>query len=356
MEKTFGHFLRQRRHEKNLTQKELAKLLFVTESAVSKWEKDATHPDITLLPKLSEILGVSEHELITASIDNETREQKLQAKKWRTLSLIWNLFFYIAYGVALIPCFICDLAINKTLSWFWIVLSALLLAFTFTNLPKLIKKHKLIFIPLSMYLALILLLGVCCIYTKGNWFFIPSLSVLLGLTIMFTPIYIAKYDVFAKIRKYNDFISVAVDFVLLNVLLIVINDYTITNGYSNNWWYLKIALPIVLGVYLVLNLLLSVRFLKINKFLKTSIMLFLIDVFMYLPPLFIKVKNPAIQKEIDDINISKANFFSWEVDVTLENNIHLILFLTLLFLSAVFLVIGLIRYSKSKKQTLRECL
>ena len=285
MEKTFGHFLRQRRHEKNLTQKELAKLLFVTESAVSKWEKDATHPDITLLPKLSEILGVSEHELITASIDNETREQKLQAKKWRTLSLIWNLFFYIAYGVALIPCFICDLAMNKTLSWFWIVLSALLLAFTFTNLPKLIKKHKLIFIPLSMYLALILLLGVCCIYTKGNWFFIPSLSVLLGLTIIFTPIYIAKYDVFAKIRKYNDFISVAVDFVLLNVLLIVINDYTITNGYSNNWWYLKIALPIVLGVYLVLNLLLSVRFLKINKFLKTSIMLFLIDVFMYLPPL-----------------------------------------------------------------------
>ena len=356
MEKTFGDFLRQRRHEKNLTQKELAKLLFVTESSVSKWEKDVAHPDITLLPKLSEILGVSEHELITASIDNETREQKLQAKKWRTLSLTWSLFFYIAYGVALIPCFICDLAINKTLSWFWIVLSALLLAFTFTNLPKLIKKHKLIFIPLSMYLALILLLGVCCIYTKGNWFFIPSLSVLLGLTIIFTPIYIAKYDVFAKIRKYNDFISVAVDFVLLNVLLIVINDYTITNGYRNNWWYLKIALPIVLGVYLALNLLLSVRFLKINKFLKTSIVLFLIDLFMYLPPLFIKVKNPAIQKEIDDINIFKANFFSWEVDVTLENNIHLILFLTLLFLSAVFLVIGLIRYSKSKKQTLRECL
>ena len=350
MEKTFGHFLRQRRQEKNLTQKKLAKLLFVTESAVSKWEKDAAHPDITLLPKLSEILGVSEHELITASIGNETREQKLQAQKWRTLSLTWSLFFYIAYGVALIPCFICDLAINKTLSWFWIVFSALLLAFTFTNLPQLIKKHKLIFIPLSMYLALILLLGVCCIYTKDNWFFIPSLSVLLGLTIIFTPIYIAKYDIFAKIRKYNDFVSVAVDFVFLNVLLIVINDYTITNLYSNNWWYLKIALPIVLGVYLVLNLLLSVRFLKINKFIKTSIVLFLIDVFMYLPPLFIKVKNPAFQKEIDDINITKANLFSWEVGVTLENNIHLILFLTLLFLSTVFLVIGLIRYSKSKNK------
>ena len=115
MGNTFGNFLRQKRKEKNLTQKELSKMLFVSESTVSKWEKDVAHPDITLLPKLSEILSVSEHELITASIDNETREEKNQAKKWRAFSLSWRLFFYIAYGVALISCFICNLAINKTL-------------------------------------------------------------------------------------------------------------------------------------------------------------------------------------------------------------------------------------------------
>ena len=201
MEQSFGRFLRQNRQEKKLTQKELAKLLFVSESTVSKWENDAARPDIALLPRLSQIFGVSEHELITASIDNEARQQKLQAKKWRALSMTWSLFFYIAYAIALIPCFICDLAINKRLSWFWIVLSALLLAFTFTNLPKLIKKHKLIFVPLSMYLALLLLLGVCCIYSKGNWFFIPAFSVLLGLVIIFAPIYITKYHLFEKIRK-----------------------------------------------------------------------------------------------------------------------------------------------------------
>ena len=111
MEKTFGHFLRQRRHEKNLTQKELAKLLFVTESAVSKWEKDVAHPDITLLPKLSSILDVTEHELITASIDKKTRTEKTQAKKWQILSNTWNLSLYIAYATALVPCFICNLAI-----------------------------------------------------------------------------------------------------------------------------------------------------------------------------------------------------------------------------------------------------
>ena len=67
---------------------------------------------------------------------------------------------------------------------------------------KHIKKLKLVFIPLSQYLALVLLLGVCCIYTKGDWFFVPTISVLLGLIIIFAPIYIAKYEVFSKIKKY----------------------------------------------------------------------------------------------------------------------------------------------------------
>ena len=158
METSFGAFFKSKRQEKKLTQKELANLVCVTESAVSKWEKNIAHPDITLLPKLSIILGVTEHELITASIDENAREEKKQAKKWCMLSIVWDMFFGIGYLITLITCFICNLAIDKTISWFWIVLSALVLAFTFTHLPKLIKKHKLILLPTSMYLALCLLL------------------------------------------------------------------------------------------------------------------------------------------------------------------------------------------------------
>ena len=53
---------------------------------------------------------------------------------------------------------------------------------------------------------------------------------------------------------------------MLNILLIVINGYALANEYAECWWYLKIAFPIVLGVYLMINLLVSVRFLKINGF------------------------------------------------------------------------------------------
>lgn len=343
----FGKFLKEKRQEKGLTQKELAKALFVSESAISKWEKGVAHPDISLLSKLSEILCVTEHELITASIDNKFREEKAQAKKWRTFSTSWNLFWLISYIIAIIPCFICNLAINGVLTWFWIVVSALLLSFTFTNLPKFIKKYKLIFVPLSMFLALCLLLGVCCIYTKGDWFLIPVLSVLLGLLMIFIPIYIAKLKIFEKVRKYNDFISVNICFILLNILLIVLNFYTNDTSYIKNW-YITIALPIVVCVNLVLNLLLCIRFIPVNRFLKTSIILTLINLVMYLPPMFVKVESAVVQKEIDSVNILKANFSCWVPDISLENNVHCIIALTMLGLALIFSLFGLYRYYKRK--------
>lgn len=349
MENSFGAFLKQKRQEKNLTQKQLARLLIVTDSTVSKWEKDVSHPDISLLPKLSELLGVTEHELITASIDNKTRKEKQQAKKWRTLSFSWNLFFYIAYALVLITCFICNLAISKTLSWFWIVFCALLLSFSFTNLPRLIKKHKLILLPLCEFASLCLLLGTCCIYSHGNWFYIASLSVLLGLTIIFVPIYISKYKTFEKIKKYNDFVSIGIDFIVLNILLIAIDLYTTNKNPENTHWYLHTALPIVIVIYLILNLLLTIRFLKTNKLLKTSIILLLINFFCYVTPLFITSTNPYVQSELNSLNIFRANFLNWQRELSIEQNIHCIISLTLLTLTIIFFISGLILHFKRKK-------
>ena len=349
METDFGLFLKQKRQEKNLTQKQLAQILYVSESAVSKWEKGVAHPDITLLPKLSSTLGVTEHELITASIDNATREEKVQAKRWRVLSFSWSLFFYIAYSLAIIPCFICNLAINKTLSWFWIVVSALLLAFTFTNLPKLIKKHKLVLVPLSSYLALCVLLAVCCIYTQGNWFWIAAISVLLGFVCVLLPIYISRYSIFAKIKKFGDFASVFIDFAIINVLLIVIDNYTVSYGMATSHWYLEIALPIVITVWVIINILMAVRFISVNKLLKTSIILGIIDFIIFvIVPVCVKVDNPSVQYEIDGWNVFKADFSNWSIELPLERNVSCIVALTILILAVTFLIRGLLLSKKSK--------
>lgn len=346
MSSSFGDFFKQARQNKNLTQKQIAEMVFVSESAVSKWEKGVSHPDITLLPKLAEILGVTEHELITASVDNQLRKEKIQAKKWRALVNVWDLFFYISYGITLITCFVCNLAVNGTLSWFWIVFSSLTLAFSFTNFPKFIKRYKLIIIPLIIYISLIFLLGVITIYTKEDWFFIASVSVLFGLVIVFTPIIIAKYTIFNKIKKYNDFISIGIDFAVLNILFLVIQSYTLKLGV--NGWYLTIALPIATAVYFALNLLCLVKFLKTNKFIKTAILLFLINNLCFLPPMFVKVSDPLIQKEINEFNILKSNLALWNNELLISCNIALIIFLFIAVLDVIFAVVGVIKIIKTK--------
>lgn len=52
------------RHEKNLTQEELADFIGVTKASVSKWEKGINTPDILLLPQLATYFDVTVDELI----------------------------------------------------------------------------------------------------------------------------------------------------------------------------------------------------------------------------------------------------------------------------------------------------
>lgn len=61
----FGTFLVQLRKEKGLTQKELAEKLYVSDKAVSKWERCLSLPDIALLQPMAEYLGVTVTELLS---------------------------------------------------------------------------------------------------------------------------------------------------------------------------------------------------------------------------------------------------------------------------------------------------
>ncbi len=59
-----GRFISELRKEKEMTQKDLAEKLNVTDKAVSKWETGRSVPDVSLLIDLSEILGVTVIELL----------------------------------------------------------------------------------------------------------------------------------------------------------------------------------------------------------------------------------------------------------------------------------------------------
>ena len=69
MEQTLGKRIVKNRKRKNMTQDQLAEQLGVTAQAVSKWENDQSCPDISTLPKLATIFGISVDELLGAAAE-----------------------------------------------------------------------------------------------------------------------------------------------------------------------------------------------------------------------------------------------------------------------------------------------
>ena len=63
-----GSFIQKLRKKKGLTQQELGNLLYVTDKAVSKWERGLSLPDITILSKLADILEVTVEDILNGEI------------------------------------------------------------------------------------------------------------------------------------------------------------------------------------------------------------------------------------------------------------------------------------------------
>ena len=62
--KSIGSFLTALRKASGLTQKQLAEKLNVSDKAVSRWERDECAPDLSLIPVLAEIYGVTSDEIL----------------------------------------------------------------------------------------------------------------------------------------------------------------------------------------------------------------------------------------------------------------------------------------------------
>lgn len=97
-----GDLICEARKLKNMTQKELADMLNITDKAVSKWERGMSCPDINTIPKLADILGVSADELLRFQRRDRTAGS-LNLTVWQKANPIISLIFKavgIAMGIA----------------------------------------------------------------------------------------------------------------------------------------------------------------------------------------------------------------------------------------------------------------
>ena len=175
--KSFGEYIRRKRQEAGLTQKELAGQLFVTESTVSKWERALSYPDVSMVTSICAALHITEHEFFTACDDDQAHAQEVAAKRWQGVVSGARRFFAVSYAVAIVTCLICDLAVFHALDWFWIVLASCALAFCFTNLPAYVRKGRRMTACMGTATGCLLLLLLACWINVGGWWIIGGTAI-----------------------------------------------------------------------------------------------------------------------------------------------------------------------------------
>lgn len=133
-QKTIGKFITALRKANGLTQKELAEKLNVSDKTVSRWERDEGAPDLSLIPVLAEIFGVSCDELLrgerrppaerTVQEESDPLTAKGEKQRRRLLRLAasryrsWTCAAIGLSAVGLLTALICNLAFTSAVLGF----------------------------------------------------------------------------------------------------------------------------------------------------------------------------------------------------------------------------------------------
>ena len=100
----FNEKLQELRKNKGLTQEELAEVLFVSRTAISKWESGRGYPSIDSLKEIAKYFSVTIDELLStdevltiAEKDNKQKEKHLRSLVFGLLDISVLMFFFLPF-------------------------------------------------------------------------------------------------------------------------------------------------------------------------------------------------------------------------------------------------------------------
>ena len=101
---TFGEKLRKLRTDRGLTQDDLAEKIYVTRTAISKWESDRGYPNIDSLKAISKFFSVSIDDLLSpdevltiAEQDNKQKETRFKDLVYALLDLCISMLLFLPF-------------------------------------------------------------------------------------------------------------------------------------------------------------------------------------------------------------------------------------------------------------------
>ena len=110
-----------------------------------------------------------------------------QAKFFKRRSAVAGSIIGGIFALPILICLIVNLAGGAGLTWFFIVLAAMFIPASLIVVPLMVPENKFLWTVTSFTASLLLLLGVCSIYSGSSWFLIAAPAVLFGLCVIFMP-------------------------------------------------------------------------------------------------------------------------------------------------------------------------
>lgn len=269
---------------------------------------------------------------IEAGLKSETEKVILhQAKFFKRKSAFVGAVIAGIFMIPVLVCLIVNLASGAALDWFFIVLASLITAASLIVVPLMMPENKLLWTFGTFTVSLLLLLGVICIYTHGNWFYVVSSSVLFGFSVCFLPFAVYAKPIRALIGRQKGLTVMTADTLLYAIMMLSIGLYT----KSHDFWQIApaISLPILAIVWL---LFLLIRYPKFNGLIKAGICTVIIGGFSFIAD---KLINSWLGYEIP-LPVFKP--FIWNVN-TVDGNVKWILLLGGFFVGIILIVSGIIK-------------
>lgn len=207
-------------------------------------------------------------DMIDSTIDEELVKEKnevidSQAKFFKRKSALAGSIVGGIFCVPILVCLIVNLATGAGLTWFFIVLAAMLVAASLIIVPLMMPKNKLFTTITAFTASVILLLAVCSIYTRGTWFFIAAPATLFGLTMLFAPFIAYNKPVKDHLGNHKGLAIMTAYTATFALMMVCIGLCTTPKAFFPMAF--SIALPLVAMAW---GMFASIRYLKANALVK----------------------------------------------------------------------------------------
>jgi len=156
-----------------------------------------------------------------------------QARRFKRRSAATGSVISALFMIPILICLIVNLTSERTLDWFYIVVAAMLVVASLTVVPIMVPENKLFWTLCAFCGSLVILLAVCALYTRGDWFFVAASASIFGLAVIFLPFAIKAKPLRPWVEGRNKALLVlAVDFILFGNMMNVISLHQKGMGFT----------------------------------------------------------------------------------------------------------------------------